>query len=260
MTKTITIPTKQIVCLILFFLCYSVIASAQTKVNAREIEKRIKAGEDVSYKNVTITGVLDMTPMREALPDLPKKKKWNNNNNTIEDRLEGKVSFINCTFENHVYAYYNDDNIDHTDGDSHYTFVSHFEEEVIFKDCHFKRRAWFKYSKFDEKTDFSGTVFEDSSTFKYSQFDKEASFADTHFEEDNTFKYSEFDRHVSFENAIFEEDAIFKYTKFRKGTSFKNTTFKDDLDFKYTEFRGPFDDENMTVRGRMDTKYTNYYK
>jgi len=227
--------------------------NAQNKVLASEIVHLIKAGEDVIYENATIVGVFDMTSAEEELPDLPRKKMWGGDN--IESTLRGDISFINCTFAGDVYAYFNDKNIDHTDGNSEYTFIVHFDGDVTFKDCIFKERAWFKYSEFDEDSDFSGTRFEGSTTFKYTDFPERTSFANTLFEDDSTFKYTKFSEHVSFENAEFYEDAIFKYTKFKDGVTMKNAIFHDDLDFKYTEIKGDFDDSNMVVDGKMNTKY-----
>ena len=251
--KKQSIRSVQLLFLCLFFMSYSQLTTSQTRVNASDIVDRMKAGDDVSYENTTIVGVLDMTSAEEELPDLPRKKMWGGDN--IESTLRGDISFVNCTFEDHVYAYFNDKNIDHTDGNSEYTFIVHFKGDVKFTACNFQKRAWFKYSEFDEDSDFSGTQFEGSSTFKYAQFPEKTSFANTTFEDDNTFKYTKFSEFVSFENAHFHEDAIFKYTKFKDGVSMNNTNFHDDLDFKYTEIRGDFDDANMVVDGKMDTKY-----
>lgn len=254
--KKQSILSAQLFFLCLFFMSYSQLTNAQKTINASDIVTAMKDGQDVSYENVTIVGVLDMTSAKEELPDLPRKKMWGGDN--IESKLRGDISFINCTFEDHVYAYFNDKDIDHTDGDSEYTFIVNFKGDVKFQDCNFQKRAWFKYSEFYEDSDFSGTRFEGSSTFKYSEFPEKTSFANTVFEDDNTFKYTQFSEFVSFENAQFHEDAIFKYTKFKDGVSMKNTTFQDDLDFKYTEIRGNFDDENMVVDGKMNTKYFSY--
>lgn len=230
---------------------------AQKTINASEIETAIKSGKDVSYENVTIIGVLDLTSAREDLPNLPKLKKWNMGDNTIETTHGVNISFINCTFDNAVYAYFHDDKIKWTDGNSYYTFVAHFDDDVIFKNCTFEDRAWFKYSEFDGNADFSGTSFFESNTFKYAEFSQKANFANTNFEDDNSFKYSNFSTFVSFENAVFDEEAVFKYAEFEKGVSFENAKFKDDLNFKYVDIDGEYIDKNMTVRGYVNTKYAN---
>lgn len=242
--------------IVVFLLGYAQLSTAQSSVDANEIERALKSGKDVTYENVKIMGVLDLTSMKEELPSLPKRNKFSNGDNTIETTIEGDITFINCVFEDDFYAYFHDQGLDYTDGNSYYTFVAHFDGKVTIKNCDFKERAWFKYSDFDDDSDFSGSKFGGSTTFKYAKFEKDASFESSIFEDESTFKYSEFSEHVSFANSIFHEDAIFKYTKFKEGTSFENTVFKDDLDFKYTKIRGPFEDGNMVVRGKMNTKYT----
>jgi len=210
------------------FLCSS-IAFAQQTVKASDIMRDIKMGKTVSYDNVTITGTLDMTYMNEKLPDLPKKRSWwkNGGTNSVEEQIEGSVSFTNCIFENNVYAYFHDE-------DSEYTFVANFENDVRFTNCTFKGDALFKYSDFERNADFRGSKFNDRTTFKYAKFNQ----------------------NVSFANTVFDEDAIFKYSQFRDGVSFNNAKFQDDLDIKYTKVSGEFDISNMTVSNDIDSKYT----
>ena len=67
----------------------STMGFAQKNIEASDIMKDIKAGNIISYQNVTIVGVLDLTFMDEAIEKLPKKKKtswWNysDSNNTIK--------------------------------------------------------------------------------------------------------------------------------------------------------------------------------
>ncbi|PTM11068.1 MAG: hypothetical protein DA407_02445 [Bacteroidetes bacterium] len=224
-----SIKKRTVLSFILFaFLC-STNAIAQQTVKASDIMRDIKMGKTVAYDNVTITGTLDMTSMNEKLPDLPKKRSWwkNGGSNSVEEQIEGTISFTNCTFEDNVYAYYHDE-------DSEYTFVANFENDVRFANCTFKGEALFKYSDFERNADFRGSTFNDRTTFKYAKFDEKVSFA----------------------NTIFDEDAIFKYTEFRSGVSFNKATFNDDLDIKYTKVKGEFDISNMTVSNDIDSKYT----
>ena len=66
--KTITLT--------LFALLLVVQGNAQTIVKASDIMEALKRGEDVSYSNATIEGVLDFTFMEEKLPELPTKRRW----------------------------------------------------------------------------------------------------------------------------------------------------------------------------------------
>lgn len=226
-------------------------------VEATDILKDIKNGKSISYKNATIVGVLDLTYMDEAMEKLPKKKNnswfnWNNNGsntNQIKKMIDVKISFVNCTFREDVLAYIPDE-------DSGYTFTASFEDDVIFKNCNFERKAMFKYSRFESNSDFSGSVFDDDTTFKYAKFDRDINFESTLFDESATFKYAKFNRNVSFSKAIFKDTATFKYTKFNDGVSFKNTKFEEDLNIKYMEVSGDFNISNMDVAYEIDSKYT----
>jgi hypothetical protein len=227
---------------------------AQQKVEASHIMKEIKEGKSISYQDATIVGVLDFTFMDEAIDKLPNKKKrswWNSGNSTnnVKKIIDINVSFINCTFKSDVLAYFPDE-------DSGYTFTASFEEEVIFKNCNFERKAMFKYSRFEKNTDFSGSTFNDDSTFKYAKFDNNISFSNTNFDEIATFKYAQFSKNVSFSKSIFKDSATFKYTKFKNGVSFRNTNFEEDLNIKYMSVSGDFNITNMRVAYEIDSKYT----
>ncbi|WP_272149438.1 pentapeptide repeat-containing protein [Tenacibaculum aiptasiae] len=240
---------KNIITLIAFLFCLTTFA--QTKVSASDIIRDVKNGKAVNISNATITGVLDFTFMNEALPKLPKRKRWWNNggSNTIEKQITNKVSFVNCTFTDDVLAY-----IPHEK--SGYTFIANFEDVVTFRDCIFEQKAMFKYSDFESNTDFSNTKFNNDSTFKYAKFDRDITFENTFFDEPATFKYAEFKQFVSFANSTFNESATFKYSEFNDGVSFRNVKFQEDLNIKYTKVHGQFDITNMEVAYEIDSKYT----
>ena len=221
--------SKKIIPPLLLTLLFSISITAQQTVKANDILNDIKRGKTISYKNVTITGVLDMTYMNEKLSELPTKRRWwkNNGSNSVEETIENKITFINCVFENDVLAYFHDE-------DSGYTFIANFENDIRFKNCQFKRDAMFKYSDFEGNADFSGSTFKESTTFKYAKFKNRVSFA----------------------NTVFDESAIFKYSKFKDGVSFNNAHFKEDLNLKYTQVRGDFDIKGMKVAYDINSKYT----
>ncbi len=236
--------------LVIFFFA-SLTLNAQKTINATDIMNDIKNGKNISYKNVTINGTLDFTFMDDALPNLPRKKRWWNNNGTneIKKLIDSKISFENCTFTDNVLAYIPDEA-------SGYTFTASFDNDVRFLNCVFESKAMFKYSKFERNAIFEGAKFEDDSTFKYAEFDKDVSFKNTLFKESATFKYAEFRKNVSFSNSVFKDSATFKYTKFKDGVSFRNTNFEEDLNLKYTVVTGTFDITGMKVGYDIDSKYT----
>lgn len=227
-----THKTKVIAAIALLFLGFlteSALGQSGTSVKASDIMDAMKDGKDISYENVTVTGTLDFTYMDDKSPDLPRQRRWwrNGGDNTVNEVIESKISFVNVTFEEDVIAYYHEDR-------SGYTFTADFENNVLFKNCNFKRDAMFKYSEFERDASFEGTSFLDETTFKYAQFEEKADFS----------------------NATFDEDAIFKYTKFRDGVSFTATRFERSLDMKYTKVRGDFETKDMFVKWDLDTKYT----
>lgn len=207
-------------------------AMAQNTVSATQIMQDIKDGKSISYENVTIEGVLDLTYMDRKMDQLPKRSKWGNGgDNEVNETIEVALLFVNCKFTDDVRAYIHDER-------SNYTFTADFERDVTFKNCEFQRDAMFKYSEFDEGANFSGSKFQRKSTFKYADFDSSASFANTVFNEDANFKYSDFDRGVSFENAVFEESLNIKYLDVRGDFNISKMEVDDDIDAKYTEING----------------------
>ena len=212
--------------LILFFLSAGTMVFGQIQVSASKIMADIKDEKPISYQNVTVTGVLDFTYMDEKANDLGSHKWWHGTN-TVNEDIEGPISFVNCTFEDDVLAYIHIDR-------SGYTFTADFERSVTFKNCTFKGDAMFKYSEFDRDTDFSGSK----------------------FNRKNNFKYAEFDDRADFSNTFFDDDAIFKYAEFDDGVSFNSAEFMESLDIKYLEVRGMFDIDRMEVRDDIDAKYT----
>ena len=213
--------------LLLCAMVFTTSLKAQNTVKATDIMEAIKNGEEVSYQNIVVTGVLDFTFMDEKMDELPSRSRWwRNGDNEVEEYIESKISFKNVVFEEDVLAYYHDKR-------SGYTFTADFEKSVTFENCDFKRNAMFKYSTFEEGANFAGTKFNDENTFKYAQFEEMADFS----------------------NAYFDDDAIFKYSKFRDGVSFNGAQFDRSVDMKYTQVRGDFDVKDMDVRWDIITKY-----
>ena len=205
------------------FLSFSALGQ---NISASRIMKDIQNGRDITYSDVTITGDLDFTYKESKENDLGSHRWWHGSN-TVNEDIEVKISFVNCTFEDDVLAYIHVER-------SGYTFTADFEDEVTFRNCTFNGDAMFKYSEFDQEVDFSGSKFNRKSTFKYAEFDDRANFARTYF----------------------DDDAIFKYSEFDDGVSFSGAEFRESLDIKYLEVRGMFDIDLMEVGDDIDAKYT----
>ncbi len=253
------------------FLALGIYSANAQSVSASEVIQAAKDGKNVAYENVKIKGIVDFTPYQEKKDDLPGSSWFGIDDNKIENDISGKITFINCTFEDDVLAYYHDE-------DSEYTFVSNFDQEVIFKNCNFNKGAAFKYSKFDSYVDFSGSKikdeanfkyaefntpanfstmnFGDLANFKYAEFDNEVTFSGTKYDGEANYKYAEFDQMVNFSNVSFNNEANFKYTEVNDGINLSNTYFDGFLNLKYTKLNGEVNLKNFKVNGEMDTKYT----
>jgi hypothetical protein len=191
---------------LLFFL--GKIGFSQQTIAATEIMKDLRAGKDISISNATIVGNLDFTLMEEQIEKLPSKRIPPKRNNTIKCKVLSKVSFTNCIFKNHVLAYI-------PDGDNTgYTFIADFEDDAIFQDCTFKRKALFKHSVFKKTASFAGSRFYEDTSFKHAIFESHGDFMSVKFESDMTFKHAIFKKLGRFDNAIFKDNISFKHSMF----------------------------------------------
>ena len=233
--------------LIIMACCLSSQVLAQ--VSATEVINKIQSGEDVTYENVTIEGVVDLTPYQEEKDDLPKKSWFGDWDDAIDNTMRGQITFINCQFEDDFLAYYHDDR-------SEVTFVTHFDKAVTFRNCTFRRDAAFKYSEFREAVDFSGSTFKDDANYKYAEFHEESTFSKAVFEEDADFKYTEFERMADFSGSRFQEQANFKYSEMEDGVSFKNVVFDGLWNIKYAEMDKDVDLAGIEINDDLDSKYT----
>jgi uncharacterized protein YjbI with pentapeptide repeats len=206
-------------------------AFSQTKVDASEIIRQINAGRSVSFTDAEIVGDLDLTDLRNRRNVGSSNNWFGSDSDLYESTVEESVSFVNCTFQGDVIAYYNNEW-------GNDTFIAHFEGDAIFKNCTFRRASEFKYSEFSQRVDFSGSVFNHPANFKYAEFQDAPTFANTRFEDDADFKYTEFPRGTSFSSATFYGLANFKYTKFRTPLDIANISFRGQEDFKYTKVDG----------------------
>lgn len=212
-------------------LIFSLSVTAQTRIDARDIIRQINDGKNVSYTGTEISGDLDLTNLNNRRNTKSSHNWFGYGNDLYESTVEVSLSFVNCTFTGDVIAYY------HVEQDDD-TYVAHFDRDVVFKGCTFKRASEFKYSEFDGLADFSGSTFDRNANFKYAEFSDGPSFANCRFEDDADFKYTEFPRNTSFERTTFYGHANFKYTKFATPLNVSNIAFNGSEDFKYTKVDG----------------------
>lgn len=218
---------------VILLLCVFTMANtlAQTTIKASDIIKQINDGRAVNYNNVQIDGDLDLTDLENRTVERSFINRFTDNNNTYQSEVEVPINFTNCTFTGDILAYYHIDRRNET-------FIAHFEKDVVFKNCTFKKRSEFKYSEFHGAATFSGCTFDEEANFKYAEFSSGPLFNDVKFESGADFKYTEFPRETSFEKSTFRGLANFKYSKFRSPLKMDGVAFRGSEDFKYTKIDG----------------------
>ena len=222
---------------------------AQTRIKASDIISQINEGRAVEYNSVEIEGDLDLTNLKNRRLERSVTNLFSDDNDTYESIVEVPVSFTSCTFLDDVLAYYHDDR-------KKDTYVAHFEEDVVFKNCIFEEGSEFKYSEFNGGATFAGCTFHDAANFKYAEFSGDPSFKNSTFKSHADFKYAEFSGGPSFSNVQFEAGADFKYTEFPRQTSFEKASFRGLANFKYTKFKSPLNMSGVAFKGSEDFKYT----
>lgn len=239
---------RKLFAIILGLMFSSLSTLAQSSVDAKDILKSIDEGKAVNYRGVEIYGNLDLTSIQDKVPDKANKRSLNSTK-IFWYHVRTPLSFVDCTFEDNVIAYFHDDRKNETHN-------AVFHADVSFQGCKFQGDSAFKYSKFYEGADFTKTTYRKEALFKYAEFSTEVSFANSVFSSDANFKYTTFPEKVDFNNVRFNDLANFKYTDFPGGVSFRNAVFEGDSDFKYAKFYEPFDFDGTELGDSVDFKYT----
>jgi uncharacterized protein YjbI with pentapeptide repeats len=243
---------RKSVVLCLAFILIPAVASAQSRVNAGDILKDIDAGKAIEYRNVEITGNLDLTTIQaREVDEKSERERRRNRGSTLTYwyHVRSPLTFIDCTFNGDVIAYRHEDRKNETHN-------AVFHEDVSFTGCRFTGASAFKYSEFHGSADFKKTSYSEEALFKYTEFSSDVSFAGSRFDEYANFKYTEFPGTADFSDANFRSEADFKYAEFPEGVSFANTNFRRLANFKYTKFYEPFDFDGTNFEGSTDFKYT----
>jgi uncharacterized protein YjbI with pentapeptide repeats len=212
--------------IILLFTTVPSLVWGQQQVEASAILQQIHSGLPVAYRDVRITGELDLT-------------RLNNLRQVSEHRYQGQgqdvrvyaesyaahlalpVVFINCTFSGEVVA-------------------SRQREDLIYE------------ADFGRAVRFEGCVFEKMATFRHCWFEKEVTFTNCNFFGGADFRHAYFAARPSFYGTIFDGKADFRHTTFYQGASFEAVNFKADADFRHAEFSGPLSFKRTQSARRAD--------
>ncbi len=185
----------------------------QSSVSAKDILNDVRDGKDITFKNVRIVGDLGLTYYFEKKhkEKYSGKKSWfGNDNNVVEEIVNSRIIFENCTFEG---------------------------------------KSAFKYSDFDGKADFWESTFNEEALFKYAKFRESADFGGAFFDDDANFKYAKFRRGLNFSYTTFDRDLNIKYAKIDGDFSSSKMKVRDDLDVKYAKVNGESFSKILIERG-----------
>lgn len=219
------------------------ITKAQNKVPATDIINKINAGESINLKDATITGVLDVTKLKNM-----KLKRQNNDEKVYLSVVTSGLTFNNCVFADDFLAHVWDEK-------SKTSYVTNFEEQVTFLNCTFTKECSFKHSAFRKSSRFEGSVFAAEADFKHAAFSENAVFSSCMFRGYANFKHTSF-RGTNFDNAQFDNYADFKHTSFSDFANFHGALFKSNADYKHTAFSNGVSFANASFKEHVDFKHT----
>lgn len=231
---------------------------AQKNVAASEIIAQVNRGEAVSYKNVEITGDLDLTKLNNRKLKAQPEKDDDHSTKEYISTVTAPVNFTSCTFTGKVLAFFSpNQGINFlNDGGKNELYTTNFNKDVRFENCTFTQEAAFKYSQFKQNASFAGSTFKDEALFKYTKFEAAPNFSKARFTDGAIFKYVTFPAGTSFSQAVFNEEADFKYAKFPNNTNFERAQFNGLANFKYANFSNEVKLQGVTFKGPKDFKYT----
>lgn len=231
---------------LLFILALLLVASvnAQENIQASEIITKINNGENVTIKDATISGVLDLTKLNNM-------KQLSHIGNSTKEYLSivtSELSFFNCVFTNDVLAHVWEEK-------PNTSYRTNFAEKVTFENCTFKSQSSFKHSEFKRGGHFEGTTFSQEANFKHAAFSENAQFNNGTFLALADFKHTSFAGSANFSKGQFNSYADFKHTSFSGSADFQDALFKKEGDFKHTSFSSGVNFTHARFTGIADFKH-----
>lgn len=215
-------------------------------INAADINKKIKKGKDIEYRNATIIGDLIFLASNEKNLLTPQ---------LVKHEVNSSVIFYNCTFKGNIIAHRT--YTDHSE-------VSEFNKNLTFIECTFQDTVNFTSSDFNDLVNFSGSDFHEFVTFESSCFNYRKNYFDkVRFYKNAMFNLMKVNGNISFFEAIFDDNVIFQLSKFNdpvqfgaakfnKNSVFSSVKFYDDVFFNYAEFHKKAIFNQSVFKGRAE--------
>ncbi|MBN1186090.1 MAG: hypothetical protein JXB49_27660 [Bacteroidales bacterium] len=239
---------KLVVSFLLFFIvpsCASPSTYYDDEIEAADIIKKLKKGENILINDVTINGDLDLTTIQPGYPESKGVIRYN---------ISSSLAFLNCNFTGKIIGYRNDGKFAHVViCEKNLTFLNcEFQDEVIFKEAIIQGVVNFGNSKFNHQAIFTGASFNARyNYFNESFFKDKAYFQGILCNGSINFMKAEFVGIGYFQNAAFASMAQFSNVKFFQNTDFSLVSFKGGCMFNYALFSGKaiFSSSSINQRG-----------
>ncbi len=221
-------------------------------ISSEEINNKIKTGENILYKNATITGDVDFLISNDKNFMTPQ---------LIKHYINSSITFYNCTFKGKISAYKSFTN--------HYE-ICLFRKNITFINCTFQDSVNFSSSEFQDLVNFNESVFQNFTSFKATVFNYNKNyFENTHFIKNAEFNMMHVNGNISFFKSEFDAKVIFQLTKFmfqvqfgasvfHDNVDFSNIKFYDDLLFNYAEFVKSVNFNGSIFNGRTEFIQTKF--
>ncbi len=215
-------------------------------INASEINKKIKNGNDIILYNATIIGNIDFTQAKEKSILSP---------GYIKHYISSSITINDCTIKGKVISHKKEKDIEN---------IVKFNKNVCFYKTTFQDTVDFSYSDFSDLVSFSGSQFQKFTSFKSVTSSKNGFiFNKTRFMDFSKFNIMKISGLSDFSDAVFEKDVLFQSSrfdypvrfasvKFNQNAVFTNVKFFDDVFFNYSEFTKNIKFNSSIFRGRTE--------
>ncbi|MFB3766572.1 MAG: pentapeptide repeat-containing protein [Methanotrichaceae archaeon] len=208
------------------------VPNSTTRISAADVVAKIKSGEPVDYRNVTIEGNLDLSGL-----NAPVSQAVSITNSHIDS-----INFDGITFEGPL------DMRGSVFQKSASFAKAKFLTDALFTGSMFMGLTDFRYANFADLASFTSAMFFNDTSFGNAQFGGVARFLDASFAKDVDFNYAQFSKIASFWNVSFHnvsflgtkfiDQTSFGYARFDGNSIFAGTNFGSDAVFKSSIFRG----------------------
>jgi len=207
------------------------VGDSHKTVHAAEIAAKIQASQPVDYRNVTVSGYLDLSRLGEPvsqpvrIADSEFLDAANLDQAVFQEAVDLKGTIFSANLSLGKTKFLSDADFSQTQ----------FAGETDFRGAEFSGPSIFIRSKFQRDASFANAIFRRDAAFGYASFGN-ISFANSRFDGDATFQGADFSGHAEFGSVQFARLASFWEAKFGKASNFFNAIFQGPANFLGVDF------------------------